>query len=326
MRTLIVGGGGFIGLNIAEALLRAGRETVLFDRAVPPQALTELGAIGPACKVVTGDVRDATQVAAAFTGGIDSVVYGAAITADAARDAADPEMIIDINLTGLVRVLRAARDAGVRRVINLSSGSALGAAAFPADGGLLDESVLPDPQAMYGITKFASERVAARLGKLWGLDVVSARLSGVFGPFEHDTGVRDTLSPLYQVLTTLDRGGVALLPRPGLRDWTYATDIAEAVLALGGARTLARPIYNISTGRAFSVLDFGQALAKDMPGAICHLAGPGELPTIDLFGPVDRAPMSAAAIAADVGWRARFDMAAAIADLAVRRLFTPSGG
>ena len=118
MRTLIVGGGGFIGLNLAQALLRAGRETVLFDRAVPPQALTELRAIGPACTVVAGDVRDAAQISAAFTGGIDNVVYGAAITADAVRAAADPEMI------GLVRVLRAARDAGVRRVINLSSGSA----------------------------------------------------------------------------------------------------------------------------------------------------------------------------------------------------------
>ena len=65
MRTLIVGGGGFIGLNIAEALLRAGREAVLFDRSVPEAALAELRAIGPACTVFTGDVRDAAQVAAA---------------------------------------------------------------------------------------------------------------------------------------------------------------------------------------------------------------------------------------------------------------------
>lgn len=89
MRTLIVGGGGFIGLNIAQARLRAGRATVLFDRAVPPQALTELRAIGPACTVVTGDVRDATQIAAAFAGGIDSVVYGAAVTADRASMATE---------------------------------------------------------------------------------------------------------------------------------------------------------------------------------------------------------------------------------------------
>ncbi len=325
MNIVIFGGAGFVGLNIAAAALARGDSVTLFDRREPhPEAMAALRAARGSLRLVAGDVRDSAAVKAAVPRGTDLVIMGAAITAGPEREAADAATILSINLVAQVAMLEAARDAGARRVINLSSAAAYGAEGERAS--ILTEEMPADPLALYGITKFTSERVAARLGKLWGLDVVSARLSGVFGPFEHDTGVRDTLSPLYQVLTTLDRGGAALLPRPGLRDWTYATDIAEAVLALGGARTLARPIYNISTGQAFSVLDFGQALAKDMPGAICRLAGPGEAPTIDLFGPVDRAPMSAAAIAADVGWRARFDMAAAVADLAVRRRSTPSGG
>ncbi len=312
MRTLIVGGGGFIGLNIAEALLRAGRETVLFDRAVPPQALTELGAIGPACKVVTGDVRDATQVAAAFTGGIDSVVYGAAITADAARDAADPEMIIDINLTGLVRVLRAARDAGVRRVINLSSGSALGAAAFPADGGLLDESVLPDPQAMYGITKFASERVAARLAELWNIDVKSVRLSGAFGPWERLTGVRSTMSPQFQIALLARAGATAILERPCLRDWIYAPDIAQAALRLIEAPAPAHALYNFSTGVTYAALAWGEALAATMPrsGFGCRLARTGESGNVALHGPADRASMATELAENDLGFTATWGLQA----------------
>ena len=312
MRTLIVGGGGFIGLNIAEALLRAGREAVLFDRSVPEAALAELCAIGPACTVFTGDVRDAAQVTAAFTGGIDSVVYGAAVTADAVRDAADPEMIIDINMTGLVRVLRAARDAGVRRVINLSSGSALGAAAFPAAGGLLDEGVLPDPQVMYGITKYASERVAARLADLWRLDVRSVRLSTAFGPWERLTGVRSTMSPQFQIALLARAGATAVLERPCLRDWIYAPDIAQAALRLIEAPAPAHALYNFSTGVTYSALAWAAALAAAMPGSRfgCRLARAGESGNVALHGPVDRASMATERATSDLGFTAAWGMEA----------------
>lgn len=312
MRTLIAGGGGFIGLNIAEALLRAGRETVLFDRAVPQEALVELRAIGPACTVVTGDVRDAVQIAAAFKGGIDSVVYGAAITADAARDAADPETIIDINLTGLVRVLRAARDAGVRRVINLSSGSALGAAAFPPGGGLLDESVLSDPQVLYGITKFASERVAARLADLWRIDVRSVRLSTAFGPWERLTGARSTMSPQFQIALLARAGATAVLERPCLRDWIYAPDIAQAALRLIEAPAPTHALYNFSTGVTYAALEWGKALAAAMPGSgfNCRLAHAGESANVALHGPADRASMATARAGNDLGFTASWGMLA----------------
>lgn len=312
MRTLIVGGGGFIGLNIAEALLRAGREAVLFDRSVPEKALAKLCTIDPACTVFTGDVRDAAQVAAAFTGGIDSVVYGAAVTADAVRDAADPEMIIDINLTGLVRVLRAARDAGVRRVINLSSGSALGAAAFPAAGRLLDEGVLPDPQVMYGITKFASERVAARLADLWRLDVRSVRLSTAFGPWERLTGMRSTMSPQFQIALLARAGATAVLERPCLRDWIYAPDIAQAVLRLIEAPAPTHALYNFSTGVTYSALAWAETLAAAMPGSGfgCRLARAGESGNVALHGPVDRAPMASERATGDLGFTAAWGMEA----------------
>ena len=312
MRTLIVGGGGFIGLNIAEALLRAGREAVLFDRSVPEAALAKLCTIGPACTVFTGDVRDAAQVAAAFTGSIDSVVYGAAVTADAVRDAADPEMIIDINLTGLVRVLRAARDAGVRRVINLSSGSALGAAAFRAAGGLLDETVLPDPQVLYGITKFASERVAARLADLWRLDVRSVRLSTAFGAWERLTGVRSTMSPQFQIALLARAGATAVLERPCLRDWIYAPDIAQAALRLIEAPAPAHALYNFSTGVTYSALGWAEALAAAMPGSGfgCRLARAGESGNVVLHGPVDRASMATERATSDLGFTAAWGMEA----------------
>lgn len=324
MNIIVFGGAGFVGLNIAAAALARSDSVTVFDRRKPHgDAMIHLKARRGRLRVITGDVRDAAAVKAAIVRGTDLVIMGAAITAGPEREASDATTILSVNLMAQVAMLEGARDAGARRVINLSSAAAYGAEGDRRD--VLTEETPVDPLALYGITKFASERIAARLGRLWGLDVISARLSGVFGPFEHDTGVRDTLSPPYQVLTALERGEAALLPRPGLRDWTYATDIAEAVLALGDAGTLARKVYNVTTARTFSVLDFGRALALAKPGAVCRLVEAGESPNIDLFGPVDRAPMSAAAIATDAGWRARFDMAAAIADLGHWR-GTPNSG
>lgn len=306
MKTLIFGGAGFVGLNIAEALLQSGHDVVAFDRsAVPAAAVAAFADLPGRFSTIQGDVTDEASVAAALTAGTDLVVMGAAITAGRERDATDPATTLKVNLLAQVPILAAARAAGVRRVINLSSAAAYGAAGDRLPE--LDEATPGDPVGLYAITKWASERVGARLGDLWGLDVVSLRLSGVFGPWEHATGVRDTLSPHCQILAAAAAAQPAILPRPGLRDWIYAPDVADAVLAVAGAGTLRHGVYNVSTGRRFTLLDWGQRLAQAFPGFICRLAEPGEAATIDFHGPSDRAPMAVARIAQDIGWSAKTD-------------------
>ncbi|MDP3411283.1 NAD(P)-dependent oxidoreductase [Bosea sp. (in: a-proteobacteria)] len=306
MKILIFGGVGFVGLNIAEMSLRAGHDVAVFDRAPVPEAAAQFFAGLPGrFEAILGDVTDETAVAEAVRAGTDIVLMGAAITAGRARDASDPATTLKVNLLAQVPILAAARAAGVRRVINLSSAAAYGAAGERLPQ--LDEATPGDPVGLYAITKWASERVGARLGDLWGLDVVSLRLSGVFGPWERATGVRDTLSPHCQILAAAVAGEAAILPRPGLRDWIYAPDVADAVLAVTGASTLAHGVYNVSTGRRFTLLDWGTRLAKAFPGFVCRLAAPGEAATIDFHGPTDRAPMAVARIAQDLGWHATTD-------------------
>jgi UDP-glucose 4-epimerase len=314
MNTLIFGGAGFVGLNLAEHLLAHGHAVSLFDRRSPlDAALSAFRALPGKLTVISGDVTDAAAVKAAVTPGTEVVVLAAAVTAGPERDAADPAGVLSVNLMAQIPMLEAARDAGVRRVINLSSAAAYGTAGERS--ALLDESTPVDPVGLYPITKWASERIGARLGNLWGLDVMSVRLSGVFGPWEHKTGVRDTPSPQFQVLRALESGEPALLPRPGRRDWTYAVDIAEAVAAVAAAPRLTRPVLNISAQTPWTVLDWGQLMARQFAGGVCRVAEPGESATIDFYGPVDRAPMSTAAIAAEIGWQARFDMAASASHL-----------
>jgi UDP-glucose 4-epimerase len=314
MKILIFGGTGFVGLNIAGALLARGHAVTLFDRAsLPPAAQRDFAGYGKALTLVQGDVTDRQAVMDVVAGGHDAIVLGAAITAGPARDAADPELIMQVNLLAQLPVLAAARRSGVVRVINLSSGAAYGAAG--SRHALLDEETACDPESLYAITKFASERVAARLAALWHFDIVSVRLSSVFGTWERATGVRDTLSPQAQILAVLRQQGEAVLPRPGVKDWIYAPDVADAVVLLIETAKPQHSLYNISTGREWSTLQWGQDLARLHPGFVCRLAEAGETPTIDLHGPTDRAPLSVSRLAQEFGWRARFGCADSAADL-----------
>jgi UDP-glucose 4-epimerase len=184
---------------------------------------------------------------------------------------------------------------------------------------LLVEDAPAEPVGLYAITKWASERIGARVSGHWGVDFVSLRLSGVFGPWEHQTSVRDTPSPQFQVVKALSAGKPALLARAATRDWIYAVDVAEAVLAVAASTTLTRKVYNVTNGQLSSVLDWGQGIASVLGGSLCRLVAIGETPTINLYGTSDRAPMSGEALATDTGWRARFDTPASVAHLSAWR-------
>jgi UDP-glucose 4-epimerase len=316
MRILIFGGTGFVGLNIAAALLARGLAVTLFDRAsLPPAAEKDFARHTGRLTTIRGDVIDQQTVEKAISAGFDAIILGAAITAGPEREAADPETIVRINLLAHVPILTAARRFGIGRIINLSSAAAYGASAF---GNMpLDEETSCDPVSLYAVTKFASEKVAARLAALWPCDIISVRLSAAFGPWERATGVRDTLSPQAQIFAALQGGREAILPRPGVRDWICAPDVAEAVTLLIEAAKPKHQLYNISTGVEWSALQWGQQLAALHSGFICRLTEPGEAPTIDLHSPADRAPLSVSRLAQEFGWRARIGCDESATDLSL---------
>ena len=314
MRILVFGGTGFVGLNIAAALLTRGHTVTLFDRAgLPADARKDFASHGDRLTAIHGDVTDHQAVEAVVATGYDAIILGAAITAGPEREARDPETILRVNLLAQTPILIAARSSGVRRIINLSSAAAYGASAFR--NVLLDEETPCDPASLYAITKFASEKVAARLAGLWQQGIISVRLSAVFGPWERSNDVRDTPSPQAQILAAMQDGREAVLSRPGVRDWIYAVDVAEAVTLLIEAAKPEHQLYNISTGVEWSALQWGQEFAALHPRFVCRLTDAREAATIDLHSPADRAPLSIARMAEEFGWRARFGCAESAADL-----------
>jgi UDP-glucose 4-epimerase len=304
MKVLIFGGAGFVGLNVAEALLARGHDVTLHDRAELPQsAQRALANHGAKLTVVRGDILDADGIDALIAKGCDAIVLGAAVTAGDELERASTARVLEINVMAQIPILLSAIRHGVRRVVNLSSASAYGAAGARVE--ILDEETPCDPVSFYAISKFTSERSVARHAELFGGDFLSVRLSALFGPWERPSSVRDTPSLQYQSLAAFARGEPALMPEPGMRDWIYAPDAAEAVAILVEAERPRYRLYNISSGGLWPALQWGKAFAALHPGLECRLAAPGEKTAIKLHGPY-RAPLSVTRMADEFGWRARF--------------------
>lgn len=321
MAQLIIGGCGFVGLNIAEALLRRGDDAVLFDaNTLNPAARAAFEALPGRFEVIAGDVREPASVASAFAGrdiarAIDGVYYGAAMTSGPVREREMPAQVLQVNLLGLVNVIKAAADAGgVRRIINIGSGSAYGRHRMDGEGAL-DEATTPsDPESLYGISKLATEAVSRRLAELLAIDIRSVRLAAVYGPWEIDSGARDTLSPLMQAALGAMGGETATLPRHDYQDWVYSRDVATALLALMAASDPGHDLYHIASATPCGVMDWCAALVGQYGDFQYGLAKDGAAATINLHGDRDRRPLSGRRLTADIDHTLPSEPEAAFAD------------
>ena len=321
MTVLIAGGCGFIGLATAERYLEDGATVVLFDRNdLPPVARARFDALPGRYTLVRGDIREPGPIAEAIADyGVEAVFYGAAVTSGAEREREAPESVIQVNLVGLAQTLKAAADAGVHRLINISSGAAYGTGAFGDTGwsGPLDEyGTREEPFKIYGMTKFGSERLVRRYGELSELDCRSVRLSTIFGPWEIDSGARDTLSAPMQTALLARQGGTATFARRDHLDWTYSRHVAGALQVLMDtpAESLKSDVFNVTSARQVSVMDMCAPLAEAFPGFSYRFAEEGETPSVDLWGDADRLPMSPERLAGEAGHRLPDDLSATMAD------------
>jgi UDP-glucuronate 4-epimerase len=298
MRVLVTGAAGFIGLNLVEALISAGHEAVGLDRNPPP-------AVFPRFAFVQSDLGAVQQVFASHHP--DALIHAAAVTPGRAKERQRMADAVDVNIAGTVRVMEAAANAGCRRVLFVSSAAVYGASGH-AGTELDEESTLPAPVSLYGITKLAAERLALRYCELAQLDVVAARLAAAFGPWEAESEARDTPSPFYQAARLARRSEEAVLPRRSSLDWIYSREAAADLVALLAAR--AGTVFNVGPRAAYDLARFCAALAKRYPKFRWRIGAPAN---IDLFGPADRSRLSIGRLEA-LGFARRFDADAAYAE------------
>ena len=313
MSTLITGVSGFVGLNLLELLLARGERVVgLSALAVASGVRERLRRLPGEFVEVVGDIRDVALLARLMPEqGIDRVLHLAAITADAMRERQAAAEILSVNLSGLANVFSAAATHKVRRFVYASSIAVFGGET--RDGSLIDEDAPHAPRTLYAITKSAGEAVVARLGAVHGIDWIIGRLGRVFGPYEYDTGVRDTLSQIYQVTQAALAGRPVSLPRPCVKNWNYARDAASNLQTLLQAPAPHHRVYNLGSPHAWPLSGWCERLRQRRP-EFRFTVGTGRGEPIDVGGSSDGGLLSWQRFSAEFGTTALFDLNAAFAD------------
>lgn len=310
---LVTGASGFVGLNLVENLLARGETVVSLSARAPDAEWLRRFHAGPGTLVsIEGDVRDRELVASIFDKhDISRVLHGAVVTANAAREMREAEDVLSVNLGGLAVVLNEAGRHKVERFVFVSSIGVYG--TTPADGAVLDESLPHTPATLYGITKSTGEAVVARLAALHGIDWVVGRLGVVFGPYEYETGVRDTLSSIYCITRIAEAGGEAVLPRDAAKNFQYSRDAAACLANLLTVERHAEPIYNLGPAQTWQLSAWCRKLAERYPDFRWRIGdGPGD--AVGIWTPRDGGVLSGDLYAAEFGPTARFGPDEAFAD------------
>ncbi len=254
---LVTGGAGFIGSHIVERLLADGQKVRVLDNFSTGKH-TNLAPFQGRIELVEGDLRDAGALARAVEG--CEVVYQQAALRSVPRSIDDPLANNDVNVTGILQLLVAAKRAGVRRVVYASSSSVYG-----DDPSLPKvETQTPRPISPYAASKIMGEYYCRIYSQLYGLETVSMRYFNVFGPRQDPESKYAAVIPRF--ITAALAGEPAEVHGDGLqsRDFTYVDNVVDANLLAGTAPDVSGEAFNIACGGRFTLLDVLSAIEKGL--------------------------------------------------------------
>lgn len=244
---LVTGGAGFIGSHLVEHLLRLGQRVRVLDNFATGHRSNLDAARAPApanLEILEGDIRDPAACAAACHG-TEFILHQAAL-GSVPRSILDPMASHDVNVTGFLNVLQAARASGIKRVVYASSSSVYGDhPALPKVEDQVGRQLSP-----YAVTKYADELYANVFSKAYGLELVGLRYFNVFGPRQDPNGPYAAVIPIW--FRCLYTGEQAFVNGDGetSRDFCFVENVVQANLL---AATTRNPeslgqVYNVAFG------------------------------------------------------------------------------
>jgi UDP-N-acetylglucosamine/UDP-N-acetyl-alpha-D-glucosaminouronate 4-epimerase len=247
MRVLVTGGAGFIGSHLVGALVDRGDDVVVLDDLSTGFAAN----VHPRATLFEASVADEAAAQQAM-GGCDLVFHQAAHKA-VLRSVERPLTTDTANTHGTLTILKAAADAGVRRVVHASSSSVYGGAATVPT----PETAPLVPRSPYAVTKLAAEHYCRVFAELYGLETVALRYFNVYGPRQRPDATYAAVIPLF--VDALLHGRDPEVHGDGLqsRDFTFISDVVAANLAAASAPAGACSgrVYNIAPGQSATLLD-----------------------------------------------------------------------
>lgn len=260
-KVLVTGGAGFIGSSLIEELLISNNSVVCLDNFSTGKK-TNIAAFveNRLFTFIEGDIRKANDCKAAVEG-VDIVFHQAAL-GSVPRSVADPITTNEVNISGFLNIITAARDAGVKRFVYASSSSVYG-----------DNPSLPkeevntgNPLSPYAVTKKVNELYAHVFGELYGMETFGLRYFNVFGRRQDPEGQYAAVIPRF-VKSLISHEAPAIFgDGTQTRDFTYVDNVVHANLLAAVCQNTNsyNTAYNVACGERVSLNQLFEALRLEL--------------------------------------------------------------
>ena len=256
-RVVITGGAGFIGSHLAEELAGCGYHVIVFDDI----STGKMENIEPLLKkesveFIRGSITDLPLLQRLFQR-IDYVFHLAAIPS-VPRSIEDPQASHEVNATGTLKVLLAARDNSVGKVIYASSSSVYGDThVLP-----MTEDMTPNPQSPYAVTKLAGEQYCRVFQEVYGLTPICLRFFNVYGTRQDPHSQYSAVVPRFIKMVAEKSPPIIFGDGEQTRDFTFIKDAVAANIA--AAESNSSGIFNIGSGENYTINQLARLIIKLM--------------------------------------------------------------
>jgi len=252
MKALVTGGAGFIGSHLSEALCQRGAQVIVLDN-LSSGSVANLAwkHPGDALEFIQGEVGNEALLGK-IVPGCDWVFHEAAMPS-VPQSVAEPVTSNEQNLQASLKLLVAARDAGVKRFLFASSSAIYGDAEVSPK----HEDLPPNPLSPYGLQKYAAETYGRLFFRLYGLETVGLRYFNVFGPRQSFNSPYSGV--IARFCTAMLQGGNPTIYGDGLqsRDFVYVANVVAANLLAAEApvEKVGGGVFNVAGGQSLTLLD-----------------------------------------------------------------------
>jgi UDP-glucose 4-epimerase len=245
-KAVVTGGAGFIGSHIVEALAERGNRVIVIDNLNTGKMSNLEPLLGNKnIEFVNASIMRLPLLRQLFSGA-DYVFHQAAIPS-VPRSVKNPRATHDVNITGTLNVLLAARDSGIKKVVYASSSSVYGdTPTLPKT-----EDMTPNPLSPYAVTKLTGEYYCRVFNQIYGLKTVCLRYFNVYGPRQDPNSPYAAVIPLFFQSAMTGKPPVIFGDGKQSRDFTYVKDVAEANIQ--AAESNATGVFNLGNGQRITI-------------------------------------------------------------------------